>query len=59
MFDTFTVLLTLLTVIFLMRDRYLLAGMCLGTAALMKIFPGVFVFVMIAYVILKHRGEHT
>lgn len=57
MFDTFTVLLTLLTVIFLMRDRYLLAGMCLGTAALMKIFPGVFVFVMIAYVILKHRGD--
>ena len=57
MFDTFTVLLTLLTVIFLMRDRYLLAGMCLGTAALMKIFPGVLVFVMIAYVLLKHRDD--
>ena len=57
MFDTFTVLLTLLTVIFLMRDRCLLAGMCLGTAALMKIFPGVLVFVMIAYVLLKHRGD--
>ena len=57
MFDTFTILLTLLTVIFLMRGRYLLAGMCLGVAALMKLFPGVLVFVMIAYVLLKHRGD--
>ncbi len=57
MFDTFTVLLTVLTVIFLMRDRYLLANMCLGSAALMKIFPGVLMFVMFAYVVLKHRGD--
>lgn len=31
--------------------------MCLELATMMKIFPGVLVFVLIAYVILKHGGD--
>lgn len=53
MFDTIVILMTLLCVVFVMRDRFLLAGLFIGAAALMKIFPGVLVFVLIAYVLLK------
>lgn len=57
MFDTFSVLMTLLCIVFLMRDRCLLAGMMISVAALMKLFPAFLVFVFIAYILVKHRGD--
>lgn len=59
MFDTFSALMTLLCVAMLMRNRYLLAGMLVASAALLKMFPGILVFVMIAYVLVKHRDDGT
>lgn len=57
MFDTFSVLLTLLCVYMVMRDRCLLGGMLMGAAALLKLFPAFLVFVLIGYILVKHRGD--
>ncbi len=59
MFDTFSALITLLCVASLMSNRYWLAGMLISLAALMKMFPGILVFVMIGYVLMKHRSDGT
>ncbi len=57
MFDSLTAILTMLCIIFLMKDRYLLAGMMLGTATILKLFPGLLLFVLVAYVFLKNRNN--
>ena len=57
MFDTFSTLMTLLCIIFLMKDRYFLAGMMFCMAMLTKFFPGILIFVLIAYVLLKHKDN--
>ncbi|MDR3206028.1 MAG: glycosyltransferase 87 family protein [Candidatus Methanoplasma sp.] len=57
MFDSFTALMTLMCVIFLIKDRYLLAGMMFGAAALMKFFPAILVFLLVAYILTKHTGR--
>lgn len=56
MFDTFAVMFTLVSVVMVMRDRYLLAGMTLCSAALMKMFPAFLVFLFIGYIMMKRRG---
>ena len=57
MFDTISVLLTLLCVYMLMRDRCLLAGMLMGATVFLKLFPGFLIFVMIGYILLRHRDD--
>ena len=57
MFDTISVLLTLLCVYMVMRDRCFLAGMLMGTAVFLKLFPAFLVFVLIGYILLRHRGD--
>lgn len=57
MFDTISVLLTLLCVYMVMRDRCFLAGMLMGTAVFLKLFPAFLVFVLIGYILLRHRSD--
>ncbi len=57
MFDTFSVLLTLLCVYMLMKDRCFLAGMLMGAAVFLKLFPGFLLFVLIGYVVVKHLHD--
>jgi uncharacterized membrane protein YhdT len=54
-FDTISVLITLLAVIMLRKDRYIESGVLLCIAALLKLFPGFFIFIFIAYIIAKNR----
>lgn len=53
-FDCLSAVFTLLTIIFLRRDRYFLAGTMFSLAFLIKLFPAVLVFVFIAYTYRKH-----
>jgi len=55
MFDTISVLMTLLAVIMLRKDRYVEAGVMLGLATLTKFFPGFFIFIFLAYIVAKNR----
>ena len=59
MFDTICVLMTLLSVIMLRKERYLESGVMLCMATLMKFFPGFFIFIFIAYIMSKSRNEET
>ncbi|NLL94249.1 MAG: glycosyltransferase family 39 protein [Thermoplasmatales archaeon] len=59
MFDTISVLFTLLTVILAYRGNYLLAGAAFSVAVLTKFFPIYIAFALIAYVIRKHRGDRA
>jgi len=57
MFDTFTVLMLLLCIVFMMQDRGFLAGTMFSLAVLMKFFPAFLVFVLIAYILKKHKDN--
>lgn len=57
MFDSLSALMTMMCIVFVMRDRNILAGVMIGTAALMKLFPGLLIFVLIAYIIVKNRDR--
>ena len=57
MFDTFSVMMVLLCVILLMKDRCALAGMMFSMAFLLKFFPAFFIFIFIAYIITRHRKD--
>jgi len=59
MFDTLSVLMTLLAVIMLRKDRYIESGVMLCMAALMKFFPGFFIFIFVAYILSKNRHDGT
>lgn len=59
MFDTIGTLFTVLAVMLFMRDRCFLGGMCFASAVLLKMFPGFLVFVLIAYILVKHRYDGT
>lgn len=56
-FDSLSAIFTLLTIIFLRRNRYLLAGMTFSLAFLTKLFPAILVFVFVAYIHRKHSEE--
>lgn len=58
MFDCFSALFVLLTLIFLRRSNYLLAGVMFANAALLKFFPAFCITIFIAY-ILKKEGMRT
>lgn len=59
MFDALPVMITLLCVIFVMKEKYWLGGVMMGVAALMKMFPAFLIFVLIGYILAKHRGDGT
>ena len=59
MFDTICVLMTLLSVIMLRKERYLESGVMLCMATLMKFFPGFFIFVFAAFIMSRSRNEET
>ncbi|MDR2698261.1 MAG: hypothetical protein LBB30_01100 [Candidatus Methanoplasma sp.] len=56
MFDTFSVLFALLCIIMVRKDRLFLAGILFSFAVLTKFFPIYLAFLLIAYIIAKHRG---
>lgn len=51
--DTIAALFTVLTVILVRKDRYLLAGMTFAVAVLTKFFPAFLLFPLVAYVLVK------
>ena len=57
MFDTISALLLLLTVITLYKDKCLVCGMMFAAAVLLKFFPLFCIFVLISYIIVKHRDD--
>lgn len=57
MFDTISVLMVLLCVVFLMKDNCFMAGMMFGLAVLTKFFPIFLIFMLIAYVLVKHKDD--
>jgi len=57
MFDTFSALLLLLTAIMFYKDKYFLGGMLFSTAVLLKFFPAFCLFVLLAYIIVKHKDD--
>lgn len=57
MFDTISVLMVLLCVVFLMKDNCFMAGAMFGLAVLTKFFPIFLVFMLIAYVLAKHKDD--
>jgi len=58
-FDTISVMITLLAVIMLRKERYIESGVLLCLATLLKLFPGFFVFLFIAHILSKHREDGT
>lgn len=58
MFDNISALFLLLCIIFVRKDRYLLAGIFLGLATLLKLFPLVCVLILISYVIKKYSEKN-
>jgi Predicted integral membrane protein len=59
MFDNFSVLMILLSMVFLIKNKYFLAGTMFGMAVLTKFFPAFFIFIFIAYIMAKHKGDGT
>jgi uncharacterized membrane protein len=57
MFDGICALLILLCIMFLRRDRCFFAGVLFSAAVLLKFFPAFFLFVLVAYVLVRHRGD--
>lgn len=58
-FDTISVLMMLITVILVYKDRCFLAGLVFGAAVLLKFFPAFTVFVLAAYILRKHHHDGT
>jgi hypothetical protein len=57
MFDTFSVLFMFLSVLLIYKGRYFSGGAMLSLAIFTKFFPLYIVFAIIAYIMLKHRGD--
>lgn len=57
MFDSLSASLTMMCIVFVIRDRNLLAGIVLGIAALMKLFPAFLIFILIAYIFTKETNK--
>jgi hypothetical protein len=57
MFDTFSALFMLLAVILVYKDRCFLGGAMFAIAVLTKFFPGILIFLLVAYVLRKHRED--
>ena len=57
MFDSFSALMMLLTVILVYRDRTFIAGAMFSVATLLKFFPAFCIIVLVAYIYVKHRDD--
>jgi hypothetical protein len=57
MFDTFSALLLMLTVIMFYKDRYFIGGALFSVAVLLKFFPAFCILVLLAYIVVKHRED--
>lgn len=57
MFDNISALLLLLTVIMLYKDKCFIGGMFFSLAVLLKFFPAFCIFVLLAYIIVKHKDD--
>lgn len=57
MFDTFSAVFMLLSIILFYRGNYVLGGMTFTFAALTKFFPAFLLFVIIAYILKKHKND--
>ncbi|MFA6679347.1 MAG: hypothetical protein WCR96_02500 [Candidatus Methanomethylophilaceae archaeon] len=55
MFESVAVIFMLLTLIFVSKDRYALAGIAFSLAICTKVFPIYIMFVLISYIFIKHR----
>jgi len=57
MFDSFSALLLMLTVIMFYKDKCFIGGALFSMAILLKFFPAFAIFVLLAYVLVKHRDD--
>ncbi|MDR0508484.1 MAG: EpsG family protein [Candidatus Methanoplasma sp.] len=57
MFDSLSVIFTLLCIIMIRKDNLFLGGVLFSFAVLTKFFPAYLVFILIAYILVKHRGD--
>lgn len=57
MFDSFSALMMLVTVILVYKDHTFLGGMMFAVATLLKFFPAFCILVLAAYVLVKHRDD--
>lgn len=57
MFDSLSGALALLCVILLIKDKEFLSGSIFAVAVLLKFFPIYLIFILIAYIIVKHRED--
>jgi len=57
MFDTISALLLLLTTVAVYKNKYFVCGMMFATAVLLKFFPAFCIFVLLSYIIVKHRDD--
>ena len=53
-FDALSALLTMIAIAFMVRGKYFPAGFVITTVSIMKLFPGLLVFLLCAYVLKKH-----
>jgi hypothetical protein len=59
MFDTFSVMFTLLCIVMVRKDKLFLAGVLFSFAILTKFFPVYLLFIILAYIIVRHRDDGT
>ncbi|MCL2148551.1 MAG: hypothetical protein FWH47_04360 [Methanomassiliicoccaceae archaeon] len=59
MFDTFAVLFLFLSALLMYKGRYFTGGAMLSLAIFAKFFPFYAVFPMLAYMVLKNRGDRA
>lgn len=57
MFDSFSALMMLVTVILVYKDKTLLGGMMFAVATLLKFFPAFCIIVLVGYVYTRHRND--
>ena len=57
MFDSLSALFSLLCFFFLIKERYVFSGMAFMLAVTTKVFPMCLIFVILVYMIAKHRKE--
>lgn len=57
MFDCYSALLTLLSLVFLYREKYFIAGLTWSSAVLVKIFPIYLLPLYVVYILYRYRGD--
>ena len=57
--DTISAMFTMLTILLLKHDRYLLAGVCYSFAVWVKFFPIAIILVLLCYIYVKAEGKRN